>query len=131
MGLKKILIIDDSVFDRLIAKMVLQKNIQVNDVIVLESAQEGLDYISDKISKPTELPEIILLDIKMPKIDGFEFLERFAKLPKSVKSLSKIFMLSSSIDPEDIKKAKKSKYVTDFIEKPLTKEKIENLAIAF
>lgn len=114
-------------FDRLIASEVVKNHMPVNTIIALESAEEGLEYIFSSMDNPSAIPDIILLDIKMPKVDGFEFLERFEKLPPSVKVLSTIYMLSSSIDPYDINKALKSKYVHDFIEKPLTKEKIEKL----
>lgn len=127
MKLKTILIIDDSIFDRLIASEVIKNSMGGNNVIAFESAEEGLAYILNKTDNPAELPDIIFLDIKMPKIDGFEFLERYEKLTANTTALIKIFMLSSSIDPDDINKALKSKHVLDFIEKPLTKEKIEKL----
>lgn len=127
MKLKTILIIDDSVFDRLIASEVIKNSMTGNNIIALESAEEGLEYILNKTDNPAELPDIIFLDIKMPKVDGFEFLERYEKLIANTTALSKIYMLSSSIDPDDINKALKSKHVLDFIEKPLTKEKIEKI----
>lgn len=124
---KTILIIDDSIFDRLIATEVIKNSMTGNNVIALESAEEGLEHILNKTDNPAELPDIIFLDIKMPKVDGFEFLERYEKLIANTTAFIKIFMLSSSIDPDDINKALKSKHVLDFIEKPLTKEKIEKL----
>ncbi len=102
-----------------------------NTIIALESAEEGLEYIFSTINNPAAIPDIILLDIKMPKVDGFEFLEHYEKFPPSVTVPTTIFMLSSSIDPDDINRALKSKYVHDFIEKPLTKEKIEQLLSKF
>ena len=126
---RTILIIDDSVFDRLIATEVIKHSTLSANVIALESAEEGLDYLSDKSDTNSEMPDIILLDIKMPKVDGFEFLIRYEKLLPSLTAAPKIYMLSSSIDPDDVNKALKSKHIEDFIEKPLTREKLEWLNI--
>ena len=125
MNLKTILIIDDSFFDRLIASEVIKQSLHTTNVIALESAEEALEYLSGKTKSPSETPDIILLDIKMPKVDGFEFLVRYEKLLPSLTPAPKIYMLSSSIDPDDINKALKSKHVEDFIEKPITEEKLE------
>lgn len=118
-------------FDRLIATEVIKNYMPDNNIIALESAEKGLEYIFNTMNNPYAIPDIILLDIKMPKVDGFEFLERYEKFHPSVTVPSTIYMLSSSIDPDDINRALKSKYVHDFIEKPLTKEKIEQLLSNF
>lgn len=114
-------------FDRLIATEVIKHRMPNNKIIALESAEEALEYINNTINTQSTTPDIIFLDIKMPKIDGFGFLERYEKFPSTITSLCRVYMLSSSIDPDDINKAMKSKHVYDFIEKPLTKEKIEKL----
>ncbi|KGO89396.1 response regulator [Flavobacterium suncheonense] len=127
--MKNILIIDDSVFDRLIASEVIKSSLFNPNVVALESAEEGLAYISERIDVPSELPDIILLDIIMPKVDGFEFLNRYEKLIDSVAVPTKIHILSSTVDPNDFSKALKSKHVQDCIEKPLTRESVEALLL--
>lgn len=124
MKYNSILVIDDSKFDRFIASEILDEYVDVSSIVSLESAEEAIEYLHSMEKNPQELPEIILLDIKMPTMDGFEFLKVFDKFPESIKTKCKVFMLSSSIDPEDIRKAHKSQYVVDFIEKPLTKENL-------
>jgi len=63
---------------------------------------------------------IILLDIKMPKMDGFEFLKHFDALPEDLKKKTQIFMLSSTLDPDDLKRANENCYVKKLFTKPLS-----------
>ena len=72
-------------------------------------------------------PDIIFLDIRMPDLDGFEFLQEFSELPQRVLELCKIIMLSSTIDPIELEKARNSPFVLAFIPKPLTRDKIIEL----
>lgn len=127
MKYNSILVIDDSKLDRFIASEILEDYVEVKEIVGVESAEKGLEYLQSIEEQPQNLPEIILLDIKMPKMDGFDFLQIFDRFPETIKNNCKIFMLSSSIDPDDIRKAQKSKYVVDFIEKPLSEENINRI----
>lgn len=131
MNFNSILVIDDSKYDRFIASEFLESYATVNEIICVDSAQAGLDYIKSIEEILERLPEIILLDIRMPKMDGFDFLNGFATFSSEVKQKCKVFMLSSSVDPYDISRAEKSIYVFDFIEKPLSEEKILKLESFF
>ena len=124
MKYNSILVIDDSKYDRFIASEILEDNIEVLNVVSIESAQKALEYLKSLEGNPQGLPEVILLDIKMPIMDGFDFLQKFDEFSEIIKTGCKIFMLSSSIDPNDLQRAQKSKYVVDFLEKPLSEENI-------
>lgn len=124
MKLSTILVIDDSPLDLLIANDYLESYSDAKEIICVDSAMRGLELLNLKENSPSELPEIIFLDIRMPEMDGFEFLEKFNELSSIIKQRSKIFMLTSSIDPADVSRAKNSPYVIDFIDKPLSEEKI-------
>lgn len=124
MKYNSILVIDDSKYDRFIASEILEDYVEVLNFVSIESAQKALEYLQSLEDNPQGLPEIILLDIKMPIMDGFDFLQKFDEFPETIKTSCKIFMLSSSIDPNDFQRAQKSKYVVDFIEKPLSEENI-------
>jgi len=124
---EKVMVIDDSHFDRLIAGKVIQLSKFAEDVITIDSALGGIDYLNSNVDNPEEIPEIIFLDIRMPMVDGFGFLKKFENSPKLLHEKCKIYMLSSSLDPEDIKRANKCKYVHGFILKPLTIEKLLHL----
>lgn len=124
---KKVMVIDDSHFDRLIARKVIQLSRFAEEVITIDTALGGIDYLNSNMDNPEEIPEIIFLDIRMPMVDGFGFLKKFENRPKLLHEKCKIYMLSSSLDPEDIKRANKCKYVHGFISKPLSEEKLVQL----
>lgn len=117
---KHIMVVDDTMMDRFIASRVLQNSGIVQNVVEIESAKEALDYLQAK----SALPEVILLDINMPELNGFEFLDEFTKLPDPIRLYCKVYMLTSSIFPQDREKASSYKEVHGFIVKPLTAEKL-------
>jgi CheY-like chemotaxis protein len=127
MKLNSILVIDDSKYDLFIATEMLSDYCDVKEVVCVDSAQKGIKYLQSKENTPEELPEYIFLDIKMPLMDGFDFLNLYNQLSDTIKKHCKIYMLSSSLDPTDIAKAKNNNNVIDFIEKPLSEEHIGKL----
>ncbi|WP_229253754.1 response regulator [Dyadobacter sp. NIV53] len=112
-----IILIDDSAFDLFIYEKLLIKSGIANTVITFNSAQKALKYI---ISEGNALPEtVILLDLQMPDMNGFEFIDEFADISEKIKDKIKIFMLSSTIDTRDIEKARASLHIIDLLPKPL------------
>ena len=109
---KKIFIIDDDSFllDMYALKF-SQSNFDVTTALGSEPALEKL--------KSGFVPDVMLLDIVMPVMDGFQFLEEFEKLPDSVHQKVKIIMLSSSISPRDIDRAASNRFVIKYLNKPL------------
>jgi len=97
----KAMIIDDSATDRYIAEYYLRKFFIAAFVIAQSSAIEALKHLKEFADNPDELPEIIFLDIRMPLMDGFEFLREYEKLPSSVLNYCNVVMVSSTIDPDD------------------------------
>ena len=98
-----------------------------NKISVFSNGESALGYISHNQIDAAALPDIILLDIDMPVMDGFQFLEEYEKIKDVLAKKITIHMVSSSVDPRDIKKAKSFGTVTDYIIKPLKKDILKSL----
>lgn len=125
----KVMIVDDAEIDRFLAKKILTKHSFAKDVLPLDSAASALDYLADNKENRDALPDLIFLDINMPKMNGFDFLEEYKKLPETVKKKCIIVMLSSSLLPEDQELALNNPYVCQFLNKPLTVSKLKEVGI--
>lgn len=110
------LIIDDNQTDRLIARLLLENEYSGEKVVEAGSARDGIEWLKNNLPHQGLR---ILLDIKMPEIDGFGFLELYDELPDSVKQNTTVFMISSTLDPGDIQRANDNHYVKKLLEKPL------------
>jgi CheY-like chemotaxis protein len=80
--------------------------------------------LEENKSNPEALPEIILLDLSMPVMDGWQFLDAFTKLNPKIGKKITIYICSSSISPDDVTRSKTISAVTDYIIKPITKDKL-------
>ena len=121
-----VLIVEDNPIDVFINTRVVEQSGLAKEVLAIQSAREALEFLNQRAVN-SELPDLIFLDIRMPDLDGFEFLQEFSELPQRVLELSKIVMLSSTIDPIELEKARNSQFVLAFIPKPLTRDKIIEL----
>ncbi|RYJ39515.1 Response regulator receiver protein [Flavobacterium anhuiense] len=101
----------------------MKKGLDINPAYIANNGKEGMNWI---LKNQNLNPLIILLDIQMPVMNGFEFLEEFDRLPEDVKEKIEIFVLSSTLDSDEIKKVKENKYVTDFWNKPFRLEILKN-----
>ena len=127
----KVLVVDDNETDRYIANFSMQRYKFAKEVVLQESGRKALEYLLSLENSTEDLPEFIFLDIRMPMMDGFEFLEEYEKLPEVVKKTCVIMMLSTSLNPADHKRAESNPYVKKFLTKPLDKEKMEELKQEF
>jgi len=119
---KKVLVVDDTQIDRMVAERMIMKSGIAKEIVCLESATDALQYLEDARQSPETLPQLIFLDIKMPRMDGLEFLEVFSGLPEPIRSQCRIAMLTSSLDVNDEKQAMQYQPVCAFLRKPLTIE---------
>ena len=128
--LQKIICIDDDPIALLLSKLVISKSNFASRVITLANGQEGITYLEKEetiAESKTGHPLLILLDLNMPVMDGWEFLEQFSKKLQQEYLDVKIILLSSSIDPNDIRKSKQFEMVLDFFPKPLTREIMDTI----
>ena len=119
---KTCLLIDDNYIDNFVTRKILEGGNFAESIVVVRSATEAIASLSAGTIKP----DVIFLDVRMPLMSGFEFLDEYDKINMDKINI-KIFMLSSSLDPMDMRKSTDNKYITQFIHKPLTQKALEEL----
>ncbi len=122
MCFKTCLLIDDNYIDNFVTRKIIEGSNFAESITVVRSATEAIASLAEGKIKP----DVIFLDVRMPLMSGFEFLEEYDKINMD-KDHIKIFMLSSSLDPMDMRKSTDNKYITQFIHKPLTQKALEEL----
>jgi CheY-like chemotaxis protein len=119
---ESVMIIDDNLIDLYIASRMITKNNFGKKVLQYSSAIEALKYLQENQDNISQLPEVIFVDIYMPGMSGFEFMKEYDKLSTPLKDLCKVFIISSSIDEQDLNCANNDKNIVAMKEKPITKE---------
>lgn len=119
---------DDNVYIKLVTKIIELKNLSEN-TLVFKNGKEALLYFKNNIQSKTitDFPEIILLDLNMPVMDGWGFLSEFKKLHSQVAIKTNLYIVSSSINKEEIARAKSIDIVLDYLIKPVHINTFENL----
>jgi CheY-like chemotaxis protein len=116
-------IIDDDKLTVKLMSMIITKSKFCEEIVAFFNPQVALDELKKNCNDPLNLPDVILLDLNMPILDGWQFLDEFILLP--IKKEIAIFIVTSSIDPVDIEMVKRYDAVKDYILKPINAEKLK------
>lgn len=123
-------IIDDDAIFKIIAQKIIQKSENLETMSTFSNGQEALEALKIAVSKNENLPDIILLDIEMPIMDGWEFMSHINPYTPILKEKKiKIFILSSSIAIEDKLKAESNSNVSGYMTKPITLKDLQTIII--
>jgi len=130
--LDKVLLVDDSDADNFIHQRVIKKADITHQIIVKKSGQEALEYLSTLVDETLyPVPNLVFLDINMPGMNGWEFLEHYEKLPLNQKAEIIVCMLTTSISETDKKKAETLPQIKSYQHKPLTQESLMEVVRTF
>lgn len=129
--LERILCVDDDPITLMLCKKVIQKSNLSKEIDTAVNGEDALNYFDNITSgasaNNTDYPKLIFLDLNMPVMNGWEFLDVFTKNYASNFFDTKVIVLSSTIDPDDIDKSKEYPMVIDFLSKPITAEILDLL----
>lgn len=122
---KSVFLIDDEEVFHWITKQFIDKVTNEVEVTSCYNGQEGIEALSAK----NDSPDLIMVDINMPVANGWVFLDSYEHIEPKVNATRGVYVVSSSIDPEDVNKAKSYPFVKDFISKPVTFELLQELLL--
>lgn len=121
------MIVDDNELDSFVLKNILSAHGFTSEALLMPDGRSALNYLKDNTSE--KLPRVIFLDIMMPGMDGFEFLEHFEKLPQEVRDKCRIILISTSESFKDLNRANKNRFVYRFLNKPITEAMLNAISI--
>lgn len=129
---RTVMLIDDNEIDNLINQKMIEAAAIAGNIYTHTGAKSAIEFLRnmEKLEVAKEvLPDVIFLDIDMPLMDGFQFLDEFEKLSEATKKMCKIVMLTSSINPQDVNRTKKYPNVKLYLNKPLSHESIQKVNV--
>jgi CheY-like chemotaxis protein len=127
-----VLLIDDDEINNMICTKIISKNDFATNVVACSSARQGLKYLQDALADGAKpLPTVIFLDINMPVMNGWDFLDQYKQMPGLADKGIVLIMLSSSSSTNDLTRAQSYPQVSDYITKPLTAAHLQHVRDRF
>lgn len=126
-SIKNLLLIDDDEIFTFLTKKTIENTQLVDQIKVFGNGQDAIDFLENAADNTELLPEVILLDINMPILDGWGFLEEFILLKPNIGKKITIYIVTTSISPHDLDRANNISEVSDFVIKPVTKTELVNM----
>jgi CheY-like chemotaxis protein len=124
-------VVDDDEIYRFAIKIIMKRANISEKTLFFHNGKMAIDFFIENLHKPDELPDLILLDLNMPVLDGWQFLDAYEKLEPQISKSIAIYLVSSTIDEQDYNRAKSISCVTELIVKPLTIADINRILAAF
>lgn len=125
---KSILLIEDDPITIMVCERIIRMTGFADQLKSATNGQEAMDYLQEQARKGSQdMPDIIFLDINMPVMNGWEFLEQFHNVEPLFSKQPSVYVLSSTVDPEDYARAASYGIVKRFVSKPLTKDVLESI----
>ena len=125
--LNRVLLIDDDKITNTLNEMVIKKSGYAERIESVQNGIEALEYLMKDQGEGYPRPDLMFLDINMPGMDGWEFIEEYSKLDKRYQGNLIVVMLTTSLNPDDKDRSDDSNQLNDFINKPLTTEKFQKI----
>lgn len=118
------LLVEDNLIDQIVIKQLLKKNFDIIEINITNNGMEAIQWLNNNQNLNQSV--VILTDIQMPIMNGFEFLNAYEGLSEQFKKTIQIYVLSSTLDLDEIKRIKENNYVDGFLNKPLQIEEFKN-----
>lgn len=123
-----VLLVDDSEIDILVNRRLIQLTSFAANVTVTSSGEEALHFLREECKSAAHAPDWIFLDMHLPMMSGFDFIEEFKELPEFIREKTKIIILSVFQKPERLQKVLEYSFINGQLDKPLTQEALRSLA---
>lgn len=120
------IIIDDDPINNKLCQLNIKKTVPEAYIRTFTNPEDGLKYLQELFNVDEKNDTILYLDINMPEMNGWEFMEKFEKFNPEIRELVKVYILSSSVNPRDREKAMSNENIEDYVVKPLTSDAIRN-----
>ncbi|MBS1744623.1 MAG: response regulator [Bacteroidetes bacterium] len=122
-----VLLIDDDAIYQFVSKKTLEATGNASNIQICSNGEEAIHYLESNLHNTAELPDVIFLDVNMPVMNGWEFLEAYQALKPNFPKDIHVFLVTSSMNDEDKEFSRRFNCVQDYIVKPLNREKISEL----
>ena len=121
-----VLLVDDDKATNFIHELILKDNNYCDQIVTKHDGEEAIEFL--KSAEDNTIPDIVFLDINMPNVDGWEFLDRYKDLPENQRAKIVVVMLTTSLNSLDKEKAESNELISEFRNKPLTQDMLNDLA---
>ncbi|PKL76599.1 MAG: response regulator [Candidatus Melainabacteria bacterium HGW-Melainabacteria-1] len=127
MPVETICLVDDDEIYQYTTQKYIEVRKLAQKILSFPDGEIAIDYLQEHIEEPACLPDKILLDLSMPVMDGWEFLEEFVQLKPRIGKSIEVYIVSSSVNLRDLERARRISEVSDYIVKPINDDKLEQI----